>query len=632
MVPLGRKRLSKEQMDSLAFSLRIAVQSALGDRQPLEWNLNSWNNTYEAGEWGPDYTPWEGASAIHIPFAATQLDTFTAYIAATALVPRFYLVNGLTAPAQDAAPLIERYYNAELMRYRRHTPTWHEQHVKWLHFGGRDGMGTMQVLWRKTKEQQRIVTWNDRYDEATGMPVLDEQGRQVKDKAISVVEVDGYNDAELTPFGLRNIITIPASVTSLADAAAVAVVEYLYEDKLMELVRAGVLDKDEVEAALAYAPNGTSELTTSQQPTEPYTAGGQISLGNAQGTQVSEFFKKRGPVEVYRVHTDQYDLDGDGQVEENIVWVHSMSWRALGFMRYEYWDQTRPLFDFSPLPRLENVNGFSVIEREQPIDWEISRIWNQRNNVNDRNMLAPLMRGPGADIEDDDFSWGLNRTWDAAPGSVSVLQMPPVDPMSIELEQGLKQYGQEYTALTNTAIGQQGSSHHTATEQKALSAAIGTRMNLVVMRYRASCRSVINFVHRLNQQYKGAEKPSLDQQGARLQIPPEMLSADVQIDVAGASDPLDENTRRTENLGFGEILMKFPLVEGDPEKQWYVMRMIGESFNRPDLEQMIGTLEEAKQAKQQQQLMQATQQMAAQQGGKPGQPPQGQALQGVPGG
>jgi hypothetical protein len=554
MRPMGRQRFSKEQMDNIAMNLRMSIQAALGDRQAYDLNLPAWNRTYEALPLTNQWSPWENASNLHIPFAATQMDAFVAYVAATALgTPRFYLVHGLTPEGQAGAPQIERYYNNELMRYRRFTPTWHAQHVEWIRYGARDGLGTMQCLWRKTKELMRVVTWNDRYDEITGMPVLGPSGQPVRDKAVNSLEVDGYNDVELTPIGGRNLILIPANAKSIQEAAAAVVVEYIYEDRAMEFVRAGIWDADEVEAALSYTPNGTSELTSSQQPISPYTAGEQISTGNAQGAQVIPTWKMRGPIEVYRCHTRQFDFDGDNQVEENIVWVHSKSWRALGPpMRFEYWDQIRPLIEYAPLPRLENAQGFSLIERLAFADEEISRIWNQRNNVVDRNMTAPLLRAPGVDIEDDDMSWGLNRVWEARKDDISVLQLPDVTPPTYEQEQSIKNYAQEFTGLSNPMLGQQNSGRRTAKEMSMIAAASNTRMNLIVMQYRIACRALINYIHRLNQQYKGnGEQPSLDQRTARFQIDPMLLTLDVQIDVAGASDPVDEAARRTENLTAG---------------------------------------------------------------------------------
>jgi hypothetical protein len=624
MRPMGRRRFTKEQRDSIAVNLRMSIQAALGDRQALEYNLPLWNNAYEALPFENNFSPWKDSSNLHIPFAATQMDAFVAYIAATALgTPRFYLVHGITPEGQNASPQIERYYNAELMRYRRFTPTWHAQHVTWIRYGARDGMGTMECLWRKTKELQRIVTWNDVYDSVTGMPTLGPDGLPVRDKQISTIEVDGYNDAELNPRGLREIITIPANARSLQEAVTVVAVDYIYEDKAMEFVRAGVWDRDEVEAALQYAPNGSSELTSSQQPTSTYTAGHQISTGNAQGAQTSEYWHMRGPIEVYRCHTRAFDCDEDGQNEENIIWVHGKSWRTLGDpMRFEYWDQIRPFIDFSGLPRLENANGFSLIERTMFADEEISRIWNQRNNVTDRNTVPPIIRAPGVDIEDEDMAWGLNRVWEARPGDIAVLQMPPVEVASFEQEQSIKTYAQEFTGMSNPMLGMQNTGRRTAKEMAMIAAASNTRMNLIVMQYRIAARALINYIHRLNQQYKGngGGALSLDQRSARFQIDPAMLTLDVQIDVAGASDPVDEAARRTEDMVFGETLLKFPWIANDPIKAWYVARMMGESFNRPDLEQMIGTLEEQQQMKQQMQTQQAVAAMAAQ-NEQPGQPP-----------
>jgi hypothetical protein len=210
---------------------------------------------------------------------------------------------------------------------------------------------------------------------------------------------------------LRNIITIPAEAKSIQDAMAVVKVEYLYEDRLMEMVNDGLLDKDEVEDALSFVPTGTTELATSQQPLNTYTAGDTLSIGVGQGTQTSKFFRNRGPIEVYRVHSKQYDLDQDGTPEENIFWIHASTWRMLGWTRYEYFNGLRPFFPFSPFSRPARLLGFSLVGRLAGLQNERDAIRNQRLDENSLRLSPPFVGKKGTSLEDNGFTWGPNETW-----------------------------------------------------------------------------------------------------------------------------------------------------------------------------------------------------------------------------
>jgi hypothetical protein len=121
---------------------------------------------------------------------------------------------------------------------------------------------------------------------------------------------------------------------------------------------------------------------------------------------------------------------------------------------------------------------------------------------------------------------------------------------------------------------------------------------------------MIAFTHALNKQYLRTP-PSTMIGDQKFTLPLEVLMQDVLIGVAGATDPQDSATRRQENLGFVELMMKFPEFQNDPVKRWHLMRIAFEAFNRPDAAQIIGTEQEAKQRAQQE--AQAAQQQAQQQ-------------------
>lgn len=606
----------------MALSIRLGVEAALGDRKAKEDNLADWNRIYECqGEQTISY-PWDGASGLKLPLAATQMDAFVAYISASAFGQRFYRVTGLNAEAADAAPRVERYYNAELMRHRSGAPTWHEAHVRQIMLGSRDGVGTIEALWRTTKQTQKIAHFTKKLHPETLEPVLSETGQPQYDKQILTVDTNVYDDVQLIPVPLRNIITIPAVALSVDDAVAVAKVEYMYESQLKEMVRAGILFEDEVEAALSYVPIGTTELPASEQPLENYTAGDQVSTGGGQGPQTTEFFAQRGPLEVYRVHTNQYDLDGDGQVEENIFWIHRTSWRMLGWMPSPYWAEHRPFFTFAPLPRPEQFWGFSVIERMGAYDQELDAIWNQRNNLINLGLAPPLWKRRGSDADTDENSWRPNTTWYSSNfEDIQWAKTPEVNPISVEQEQLLVQYAEKMMGLSNPAVGMMNSGRRTAAEVRQVAAATNARMNLSVMRFRANAREIINFIHQLKKQYQGDERTAVDGEGT-FTVPPDILNLPFQIDVWGGDDPTDVATRRTEVMALYDAASKNPLAANNPEIQHQLLQIMWDAFERPDFEKIFGTKEQLQSQQKQQQLQAMLAQLGGAQPGQAGKPPQ----------
>lgn len=601
---VGRKRLDEGQRNGLALSLRLGVEASLnGDARAKYLNLADWTRIYECqGENTIDW-PWAGASNIKIPLAATQLDAFVSYLAAAAFGQRFYRVTGLTSDAAEHASLVERYYNAELMRHRSGAPTWYRSHVDQIHLGARDGTGVMEALWRTTKQTQKIAQWNPKVG-ADGQPELDDDGNHAFERTILDVSVDVYDDVQLQSIPLRNFGLIPAAATSIDTAVAAFKIEYLYEPQLMEMVRAGILDADEVEACLSYVPIGVSELPASNQPLEMYTAGGQVSTGAAQGPQTSEYFKARGPIEVYRIHSSQYDLDNDGQVEENIFWVHRTSWRMLGWMGSPYWAEHRPFFAFSPLPRYDLFWGFSVIERIGPYDQELDAIWNQRNNAINLAVAPPQWRRKGSDADTDENAWRPNTTWySSSPDDFSWVTPPKVELTSFEQEQSLVAYAEKFLGIGQVAQGMNAGGRKTAAEIRQVAAATSARMNLAVMNFRQNAREIINFIHSLKKQYQVGTKAVVDGKQT-LQVPPDILGLDYQIDVWGGDDPTDVATRRTEIMALYDILLKSPMVQQDPSKQYAALEMVLDAFERPDIDRLIGTQEQLQAQAQQQQLQQ----------------------------
>lgn len=622
-----RKNLTKSQWDDLAINVRQGVEAALAGREPLEQNLAEWSDMYEMLTEEKD-TPWPNSANLKTPLIATELEALVAYIAGQVLVPRLFLVSGLTQPAVDGASQVERYLNAELKRQRGDT-TWFEEFVEWLHLATRDGTGYIEALWnyKKTKLKVFLIQPQMAPDETGQLaPVMGPDGLPVIERIPQEVE-DIQNDVNVQAVELRNVITIPAEATSIQDAAAVCKVEYLYEDRLMEMVHDGLLDEEEVDLALSMVPTGTTELANSQQPLNTYTAGDTLSIGIGQGAQTSKFFKKRGPIEVYRVHSNQYDLDNDGTPEENVFWIHSTTWRLLGWTRYEYFNGQRPFFPFSPFSRPKRLLGFSLVGRLAGLQNERDALRNQRLDENSLRLSPPFIGKKGTSLEDNGFTWGPREVWwtEDPTGDYRRFDMPPMPASAYNEESLIVQDAKEYTGLSNPMLGAPSGGKRSATEARMWQQAAMTRTGLLAMRYRMAIRPVINFIFALKKQYLTQDQSFTDQAG-NFTLPLQILNQDYQIDISGASDPIDAAARRTETLAAYEVLSQNPIIMGDPKKLFALTRKLVESFDwGPEADKILGSEQEVLQKIQQQQAAQA-----AQAGQQPGAPPQGGPPQAPP--
>lgn len=622
----SRKRLNEQDWMMLSKDLEDGVQEAMSARGTLNNNLRDWEALYEQYAEQKNW-PWENAANIFVPLISTQIDSLVAYISGQVLVPRLFLVSGNTSSAAESAHLVERYYNAELKRQRGDT-TWFEELVKWQHLAVRDGTAFMEALWKYKKttikahdSQPRMKT-----DEQSGMPTqeVDDFGMPIYDRVEVNIE-DVYNDVEWKVVELRNLLTIPAAATSLQDAMAVIKIEYLYEDQLNELVKDGVLSKEDVEYALSFVPTGATELSSSQLPVSSYTAGHQVNLGDGQGTQVTKFFRNRGPIEVARVHSRQYDLDLDGTPEENVFWIHTSSWRMLGWMRYEYFNGLRPFFDFAPFPRPNRLLGYSLAERLAGLQNELNAQRNQRLDEGTIRLSPPWLRRRGSFMDSNKkFAYGPNEVYDVDDNSptnppITRLEQGPLPEFGYMEEQLIKKDAQEFTGLSAPSIGQQSSGKRSAAEAKQWQAAAMMRTGLLAMRFRMAIRGLINFTHALKKQYLTTDQ-KFNSGTERFTLPLPILKQDYQLDVSGASDPIDAAARRTDTMTAVQMFMQFPLIAQNPLHQYALIRKGIEAMDWADADKIIGTEEELKQQLQQ---AQQQQQQAAAMGGQPGQPGQG---------
>jgi hypothetical protein len=614
-----RLRLTPSQWTALENDLRASTEAGLAGRADFERNLNDWNDLYEMKAAPTDF-PFVGAANIFVPLIPTQVESLLAYIASKVLVPHFYLVTGNTAEAASFAPLVERYYKDQFRRQRGDS-TWFQAILRWLHLSLRDGTAYMEAVWKYRKGSYKLKTRNMRTEPGPPgpdgqpgppQPALGEDGQPQYDEGEETVD-DIFNDVELRPRAARDLILVPSTARSVNEALDAIAVDYMYEDQLMELVEAGVLDADCVEDALNNVSSGATELGSSRQPTGAFDAGGQLQTGVGIGTQTSEFFKNRGPIEIYRHHTRAYSLDGGKHVQEIIAWEHAPTGRMLGWRPYEYMVNlggpstvVRPFFTFSCLERPNEALGFGIPERLAGTNNEMNAQRNQRLNEGTLRIAPPFWKNANANIDDDNFSWGPNQsiTSDSFE-DVRRYELPQLQQEAFIEESILHQDANEYTGLSQIAAAAR-DKRMSAAEAKQNAALTSVRLDLICMNFRFANRTLINFVHQLKKLFT-TDTQTFTANGQTLTLPPEIFKYDFSIDITGASDPIDASSRRQEELGAYEVFMKDPDIATNPMRRFYLRRKLANTFDWADVDQVIGT---EKDAMQQAQAQQAQAQLA----------------------
>jgi hypothetical protein len=607
------RKITPGRWSALSNDLYQTFYASNAARGPLNANLAEWAAAYDMIAGTKDW-PFPNASNLALPYSATQLESLLSYVAGSVYTPRPFIVTGRTPQAAAMAPQVENYYNGEWQRLRADGTSYFGNAFSFLQLSLRDGVGIGEILWNRRRQRKRSVMPTVRLDE-TGQAQFGPDGQPLFDMHTEEVDVYIKDYAEWRNCSLKEFGLCPTEARSIEEAAAVWCVDWLMEDQLDRMVRAGLLDSDEVERALVYDMNGTSETASDPQGTYDKSASQQIGLGMGQGSLTAKDFKNRGPMKVIRIHSRQFDMNGDGMPEENIFWLHQLSQRMLGWTPYDYTADggaRRPFFSYCPFPRADNFYGYSILERLAGIETELRATHNSRNDRIQFGLFPPMIVQTGSEMLTRKGRWypGEMLEGDFLPNgepAVKILQLNDVPISSWQEEAALKQYGSEYTGLSNPMVGAQSSGRRSATEMRQQNAAGGVRLNLISARLRVSLGQIINFIHALNKQYL-REDPEVMVGQQVFKLPLEVLEQDYLIGVSGSTDPIDSVTRRNESLAFFQIGMSVPEVAQSPLRRYYWLRMLGDAFNRQDLQQLIGTEQDAQQREQQfqqQQQMQA---------------------------
>lgn len=615
-ITLQQKPIPTKLRGMLGDLLGQMVEYGISARSELETNLDYYDALYEMRVRERDW-PWEDCSNFVVPFVPAQIDSLAARLTGVVFQPRFFLVNGNTAEAVMTQHQVERYYNAELARHN-----WTEDFYQWLHLSLRDGTAVMEILWRKDIRTMNFEVQVPDTD-ALGQPTLDENGQPSFHSETQSHTIVVYDDVELTPVELRDILVLPGWQTNLqASGAGVARMKLMSESELRSMVKnkdnpKGVLFEDALEEELKQLSPGESDLNQSLQSIVDFTANYQVDITEDVSADLPELPRERGPMRVWRIHTDALDMDGDGIPEENVFWIREQSRRLLGFKRWDYLHMKRPFVALTPIPRPGRFYGKSVCELLRTVQEELNSIHNQRNDQISLRLSPPMYRSRTADVRDQDQRWGPDAEYLVdSPNDVGVIEMPDVPLSSWQEEQLLATYG--YTVIGQSApmMGVPSSSRRTAKEIMQTSASSNVRADLMAARIRSAAREVFWQIHHLKLQFGPDQMEITDRvNGApqRLSISKQVLALDYDLGIAGQGGPLDKQGRQQDMMLVYSMLTQNPLVAQDPMHLYAVTRMVLEAIGVPDIQALIGTPEQLQQRLQQQmQQQQAAQQMQQQ--------------------
>jgi len=606
----------------MGVALYNGLTNSLSDRSDFDQLLDYYNDLYEMNI-TPVNQPWPNAPSICVPLVATQVEAVVSRMMSAVFVPRLFIVNGNTKEAAQKQHETERFYNAE---FRKRGML--QKFGTSLHLTARDGTVIMENVWKKKVTKRKVLVYVNKLDENQA-PIPDGKGGFEKEKSVEEMEITEIDAFDPVPVELRDFVIGPAWATSIESAQFVGRKLMLTQNDLQEMVNAEDLSQEWVEKAWKYLTWGDNELGSDPQGTATYELGGTINIGDAgttnpaagdEGDEGDEGKGEllRGPLRVWRIHSNQYDMDGDGLAEENVFWIHDQSQFLLGWAPYEYWHGRRPFSALCLMPRPNRFYGFGVPERLRSLQEEINAQHNQRLAYMDLILDPPRYMVSGTTFEDQDKRWGKHTLVTvAAKDDYGIVTLPTVPVDSWQEETTISVMAGQLTGTIGPGLPASGSQKMSQKQQQAFMASANIRQDLMALQVRAWIEDILYQWHHLNLQYGPDDFVTSLQnnQGEpeKLIVPKQDLAQDYDLGVAGMAGPLDRDNRRADTLTLYSLLMQNPLVQGNLSRVWSTTMMVLEEFNRPDVPAIIGTMQDALQQAQMQAQAQQKQQKAVMQ-------------------
>lgn len=592
----GSVDIDDAEWQLIASDIRNCVYAAQSARQPMEDNLRLYNRIYELYS-EPRNEPFLDSSSVFIPYAVAKVDSLWSQVAAKVFVPNICMVTGNGAPAQQISYKLQRWYNNGFRLERYDQTSKIDESLKLLHWALLEGTAALDIRWNR-QEQVELYDVEIPKQDDNGDVAFGDSGDFLMDSQ-EVQKILQLNEATWRCRQLKDFLLIPNESLNPHQAAAYAVCDWLYEEDLWALVESGSLREDWVEKLLVFDPAGQSDVASDRQGSWDKTAGGQLQIGQGQGTLSSKQFANRGPFKVWYYVSSQFDMNHDGWAERNnVYWWAELSNYLLGWQPSKNVSQRRGLYLYAPMPRKNSPYGYSVLEREAPINAELNTLVNNANDYVSLSLKPPMLADINNESRDDNYVWALGKRWYV--DDINTAFKPLVDYTNPAVLQGAYQMVSIFSSFGDQLIGQNAvltggltSGRKSATEIKESSAGSGTRSDLMALLLRFVLRRALQYEHELNIQNLPDEPVADSDMPSKADF-----KQNVNIDVAGTGDPIDFQTYAQEYLTWYQMMSQDRDIQGDAEKRFALKQQLGRVFKIENLEAIIGTAEDAAQKKQ----------------------------------
>lgn len=599
-VPLSKKipNLSADDLVNIGKVLKILIDVNLGNFQKYATELDIWNAILEMRS-KPMNIPWEGAAFMTKPTVFTTYQEFVSRVVGSCLVPRPYLVRGNDPVSSQYANQIEQMLNGEWEKN-----DCFEAYDTAIQLGARDGTVIMEVLYDLHTHEEILYADEPQFDE-DGTPKVDEDGQPVKKRVPKMAKFIDYDAPREVPIDLKSFLMFPIFSRDVNKADACATKVFMSEHDMRKKVNAGIFKEDITEQILAYVQSAAGEQSQDPQGNSQYTINNRIPIVDTAVAPPPGFAMSRGPVEMWRVHTNLIDLNDDEIPEENVYWVHYASGLCPGAVPFEYYGG-RPFFDLSMIPRPNTFYGFAIPEIGRSTQEEIDVQTNARLNLLDLAVRPGRYRTQGVRFRQDDKRTGPDVEVEVnSPTDFGYLSPPRIPSESFAEQQDLgavldRAVGAPTTAAyaNNAPVG--GSSQRSARAAMYQAQILGQQSNLVFTRVRRWMLKILKYKVGLYRQYgkNQIETIAQTQEGPQtVMVPQEILGLNYTFMVQGLGGAIDKESRRNDLAMLVQLLLTTPLsqlFQGDIAALWQLARMVIEAYDVADITGIIGTLDSQK--------------------------------------
>jgi len=584
-IRLPMPELSSDQWDTVGETAMQLVELGLGNRSGLDAALDLWDSMYEMAVEERD-NPYPESSNFVSPIVAAECDELRARLTATILQDRLFTVRGNDPQAAQYSHLVEEWYCNKV-----HDNGWDQAIDDAIMLSILNGTCIGEVIWDTSTHSELVVV--DETDEATG------QVHKAK-KWVKYVDFTGvrWNAVEL-----RDFVLYPAHAPSIEKADLVARKLYMSEHDMRAMQAAGVFPKERVDMVVAYSNSAQGDQSWDRQGNATYTMAGRINVVDTSIAPPVGMTMAIGPTQVWRIHTNLLDLDGDGIPEENILWVQDRSRRLIGFAPFEY-PGGRPFKALSLIARPNRFYGIGFPERLKPIQDEVDSIHNARLQWLDMCLNPDRYKTENVRTDDETRRQGPQKEWIVpnGPQDVGFVKLGDPPPSADQEESRLLQYAAKVTGApqaSSLAASAQSGGRVSARAAQSISAIQQMQTNMSLQRIRFWARAMVEYSHGLNIKYGPDQMEVVANSGGnprKMIIPKELFFLDFTFGVVGQGGPLDKESRRQDILLLVRLIDQSPtlsaFVKGNPQHMWTISRMVLETFDIPEVTAIIGTMEE----------------------------------------